>query len=346
MPQQAISLLNAGKVHDALRAVQQGLTSARALGDRRAELLQLNIASRCHAFRADAISALATSVDAFTIAQELGDVAEGASTICAAISSAFALRLLEDVMPLVDYLSRVAPHIDDIDAKRRVFQVIGIYFGDTGKFDEAAAAFAEMAVLARIMASREIEITHRANVASLHRKLAHHHHALGELALMETYCARATGQASAIIDQCAGTAQDQMTVNMLALRGEMHFLQHEWGLAEEQLKAGIEAAERHRREMARIPAYRYLAKTCLATDRLDDATHHFNAALNIAGAFQPVFDVYECCGALANIAHMQADASAESMWRNREQTERAAFEDARVHARAHIAHMRGALPPG
>jgi tetratricopeptide (TPR) repeat protein len=339
MSQEAISLLNAGKVHDALRVVQQGLTSARAKGDRPAELQYLNLAARCHAFRADAISALATSVDAFTIAKELGNVAESASTICAVISSAFALRLLEDVKPLVDYLSRVAPQIDDLDAKRRVFQVMGIYFGNVGKFDAAAAAFAEMAVLAHMMGSRDVEITHRANVASLNRKLAHHHHALGELEVMETFCARATADATSVINDCAGTEQDQMTVNMLALRGEMYFLQHEWVSAEAQLKAGIEAAERHRREMARIPAYRYLAQTCLATNRLDEATHHFNAALNIASAFQPVFDVYECCGALANIAHEQADASAESMWRNREQTERTEFENARVHAMAHIAHM-------
>jgi tetratricopeptide (TPR) repeat protein len=339
MSQEAISLLNAGKVHDALRLVQIGLTSARALGDRRAELQYLNLAARCHAFRADAISALATSVDAFTIAKELGDVAESASTICAVISSAFAIRLLEDVESLVDYLSHVIPQIDDLDTKRRVVQVIGIYFGNTGKFDRAAAAFAEMAALARMMGSRDIEITHRANVASLHRKLTHHHHSLGELDVMETFCARAMADATSVINECAGTEQDQMIVNMLALRGEMHFLRREWEQAEDQLKAAIDAAYKYRREMARIPAYRYLAETCFATNRLVEAAHHFNAALNIATAFRPVFDVYECCGALANIAHMQADASAESMWRTREQTERAEFEDARVHAREHIVHM-------
>jgi hypothetical protein len=332
----AIEIAVGGDPTRGLKILLPALNQARDHGDCAAQLVALTAAAKCHVMRNDAISALASSIDAATLAKQLGERKSTVHAACAIVSSLYSFQLLEDGRKFGEWAISEAVNIGEEDIEGRARQVYGVMLGDLHQFSEAREQLRMALAVSIRHGDLSSENVLHANHASLWRKQAHFFHQKADALPMLSACKEAINRADAVIKWATLNDKEALTVNMHGLKGEMYALLGDDHVAAIETRLAITLASRYKRVMATIPANRQMAAIHQRLGQFALAQEALQSGLSAAEAFRPVFDIAELCEALASNALAAGNRKAAGEWRARFADETRSFTLQQQQARDYL----------
>ena len=333
----SIALARRGEPRAALNLALQARRQAQSLETERGELEALNAAAVVHLIRGDAVSAVATAIDARDLAQRAGDRSLLGQAQVSLQMSAFILGAAEGVHAALRECTREALESGDLDVEARARTALGVVLGDGGHFDAAAYEFDRALRLCReadLATLSEARIL--ANVANLHRKRAGAYLAQGYEARGLHECGLAIRVAREACRLAAVEGAVSVEIDALAIAGCAHEQRGEPARARILLSESIALGRAARCPSAVVWVLCELARMQLAAGDLEDAGAVYGEALDLASELRPSRKIAAACFGLAEVAARQGDAGAAERWRERGAEEAAAFEIASLQTRRQI----------
>ena len=333
----AVALARRGEPRAALNLALQARRQAQSLEIVRGELEALNAAAVVHLIRGDAVSAVATAIDARDLAQRAGDRSLLGQAIVSLQMSAFILGAGEDVHGALRACTREALEHGDKAVEARARIALGVVLGDAGHFDAAAYEFDRALRLGSDAPGGAGGVARiKANIANLHRKRATAY-------LSQGYEARGLHEAGLAIqvarEACRIAAAEgalSVEIDALAIAGCACEQRGEPARGRVLLRESIALGRAARCPSAIVWVLCELARMSLAAGSVDDAAVAYAEALELARELRPSRKIATACFGLAEVEARRGDATAAAAWRERGAEEAAAFEIASLQTRRQI----------
>jgi tetratricopeptide (TPR) repeat protein len=333
----AVTLARRGEARAALNLALQARRQAQGLETARGEMEALNAAAMVHLIRGDAVSAVASAIDARDLAQRAGDRSLLGQALVSLQMSAFILGAGEGVHATLRECTREALEHGDVGVEVRARNALGVVLGDGGHFDAAAYEFDRALQLgSELPASVSSSARITANIANLHRKRATACFAGGFEARALRECGLAISVAHEACCLAAAEGSTSVEIDALAIRGCAHEQRGEPARARLLLRESIALGRGARCLSAIVWVVCELARMCLAAGDLQEAADAYAEALDIARELRPSRKIAAACFGLAEVAARAGDTQAAARWREQGAEEAAAFEIASLQTRRQI----------
>ena len=334
----AIALARRGEPRAALNLALQARRQAQSLEIQRGELEALNAAAVVHLIRGDAVSAVASAIDARDLAERSGDRSLLGQALVSLQMSAFILGAGEGAHAALRECTREALENGNVELEVRARIALGVVLGDGGHFDAAAYEFDRALRLCRSGESPTQSVARiMANIANLHRKRASAYLAQGYEARGLHECGLAIAVARDACRLAAADGSVSVEIDALAIGGCAHEQRGEPARARILLSESIALGRGARCPSAIVWVLCELARMQLAAGDLDDGAAAFGEALNLARELRPSRKIATACFGLAEAAARKGDVQAAARWREHGAEEAAAFEIASLQTRRQVA---------
>jgi tetratricopeptide (TPR) repeat protein len=338
----AVTLARRGEARAALNLALQARRQAQSLETVRGELEALNAAATVHLIRGDAVSAVASAIDARDLAQRSGDRSLLGQALVSLQMSAFILGAGDGVHAALRECTREALEHGDVAVEVRARNALGVVLGDGGHFDAAAYEFDRALRLGRGLPpalASAARIT--ANVANLHRKRASAYFAQGFEARGLHECGLAIALAGDACRLAAAEGAVSVEIDALAIRGCAHEQLGEPARARLLLRESIALGRGARCPSAIVWVLSELGRMCLAAGDFGQARAAYAEALDLARELRPSRKIATACLGLSEVAARSGDLKGAAEWRERGAEEAAAFEIASLQTRRQIGDGSG-----
>jgi tetratricopeptide (TPR) repeat protein len=333
----AVTLARWGEPRAALNLALQARRQAQSLEIVRGELEALNAAAIVHLIRGDAVSAVATAIDARDLAHRAGDRSLLGQAQVSLQLSAFILGAGEDVHAVLRECTRIALRDGDMAVEMRARIALGVVLGDGGHFDAAAYEFDRALRLARDtphpFASPARII---ANIANLHRKRAATYLEQGFEAKGLHECGMTIRLGGEACRLAAIEGAVSVEIDALAIAGCAHEQRGEPARGRLLLRESIALGRAARCPSAIVWVLCELARMSLDAGDVEEARAAYAEALDLAHELRPSRKIAAACFGLADVSARQGDATGAAAWRERGAEEAAAFEIAGLQTRRQI----------
>ena len=327
----AVGLARAGHARRGLALALQARHQAHGLESEAGELAALNAAAICHGIRGDHASAAAAGIDAFELAQRLGNERVRDDALITLCNAACSLGLKSEARALLPRLVRTAAAADpELELRARV--AFGLVLGELAEFDCAERQFTHALGLIRLHGCAS-PARIGANLANLHRKRAEHGFANGATAEARAACALAQEGAQRALADAIGEANALVEVDALAILAHVHMLLDDATQAHACFERAATRAKAARARGSLAWILVELGLVRLGLGAIDAARDALQEALEAAIEYQPSARVAQACRALGACDHAQGDQLGERRWQERAAAEDADFERARAHTR-------------
>jgi tetratricopeptide (TPR) repeat protein len=332
----AIALAKGGDTRAALNLALQARRRAQGLEMDLGELEALNAAAIVHLIRGDAISAVASALDACHLARRAGSRARLGHAQVSLEMAAWNLAATDQVTDTLDRCAREGMELGDAALEIRARVGLGVVLGDSGRFDAAGREFRRALPLAVSIPNPTGAARVVANLANLNRKQAAAHFAAGFEALglhASADCARLADQACrmAVEEGNVSVEIDALAIHACALemRGDPE-------RARVLLRASIALGRGARCPSAVLWVLCELGRLALAAGDLGEARRAYADAFDVSRELRPTRKIARACSGIADVAAREGDVPAANLWRERAAEEEAAFEIASLQTRSQI----------
>ena len=188
LAESALAVGRRGDTRGALVLLGHGLETARREGKPSDEVQTLNAAALVHLLRGDHWAALASSMDAFHLAQKQQHRLDMARAAAVLVTSLGLLVPIENVLDLLSGAMAIAVREHDAALQMRIHNLLGITYGDLDEFEQAELHLTLAQVISLNDHLRADHWRIQANLASLSRKRAAAALTRGDAAAAERFC--------------------------------------------------------------------------------------------------------------------------------------------------------------
>ncbi len=317
--------------------------------DQYATMLALNASAMCHGMRNDDMTALGAAVDAFTLAEQLGDEAGLDNAAATMIGSALSISMPQQATELLAEIVARAMQRQDYDLEIRARVIRAIALGDQGNFYEAEAEQTEALRICHAHAAEYFSLARlKLNVANLHKKRMLHFQSVGDHAQAEEAFQRALLLGNDVLLLAIDEENDPVQVLIRSVLGVLHRAHGDAEAAIRILNDALPLA-RQNHVQGQLPFVLVeLADSYLA---VGDRVQHANTleiALNEAVAQRPTARAAQICRKLQTWAEVEAltdgDSGDAEFWRRRAELEQQDFERAREQVGTQVHALCARLP--
>jgi tetratricopeptide (TPR) repeat protein len=290
-----------------------------------------------HLIRGDAVSAVASAIDARDLAQRAGDRSLLGQAVVSLQMSAFILGAGEDVHGALRECTREALEHGDRAVEARARVALGVVLGDAGDFDAAAYEFEQALRVGRdLPPSISSAARIKANLANLHRKRATALLAAGFEARGLHEVGLAIEVAREACRMAAAEGSVSVEIDALAIIGCACEQRGEPARGRILLRESIALGRAARCPSAIVWVLGELARMSLAAGDTDDAFAAYRETLELAHELRPSRKISTACFGLAEVEARRGNAQAAACWRERGAEEATAFEIAGLQTRRQI----------
>jgi tetratricopeptide (TPR) repeat protein len=329
----AVRTARSGDPRLGLDLARRAYRQARAEGTQSGLLLALNALALCQSTNGAYIEAVATAIDAFRLASQLGDgkAAVDALTTLAGASN-FILATSDVAMQMLDRCLERAIALGDSTLEVRVRNVRGVNYAQAGRFEEAEAEYLAAIAMMSLTEGTTPPALVIGNLANLAVKRA--------AAAPESERAALSATAEARIEEAMAIAikehSKEAEVRIYYNRGLFRMHEGRYEEAIESFKRGLDLAILLNHKSRIIDSYIEMGSAYMALGQYDEAVAAFEAAYTQADAQRPSRQLQVACERLA-IVYDQLDRSREAAHtRAVFEREKAEFERESVHARREL----------
>ena len=334
--ERAIALAKRGESRAALVLALHARRNAQLMELEQGEGEALNAAAIVHLIRGDAVAAVASAIDACTLARRTGDAVLLGHASVSLNMSACILGACRDAISQLRRCADGAAERGHAAVEIRARIALGILLGDRRRFDAAAGQLEEALALARDDPGLDGPSRIVANLANLHRKRAVAGFAGGFEARALHECAEAIGRAREACELATREGAVATEIDALGILGCVHKLRGDLERARACLGQSIALGRVARCPPATLWVLCELGRLDLEAGRCDGAHRAYNEALRIALELRPSRKVAVACAGLADAQACRGDVQAAGEWRARAAVEAAEFAAASARTRRQL----------
>ena len=334
--ERAIALAKGGDTRSALSLALQARRRAQGLDMAAGELEALNAAAIVHLIRGDSIAAVATALDACSLARRTGNRGRYTHAMVSLRMAAWNLGATDEVADCLDRCAREAMQMEDSGLEIRARVGLGVVLGDSGRFEAAGREYRRALPLATHAPSITGAARIMSNLANLQRKEAVAHFAGG----FEALGLRAAEDSARLAAQASRMALEEGNVSVeidaMAIRGCALQLRGDESRARVMLRTSIALGKGSRCPSSIVWVLCELGRIALGAGDLAEAVDAYSDAHEVARELRPSRKIAVACTGLAEVAARHGDVPGATHWRERAAEEEAAFEIARLQTRSQI----------